>query len=66
MLEQPEAGGAPLAFNGGWGDAEDFGGLFGRQTHEVTEFDQFSLLRLERGELFQCLIDLTLRPEVGV
>ena len=56
FLKQPRPGVGPPAFRGGFGNAEDFGGFLDLQAEEVTEFDQFGLFRLERGELVQSFV----------
>src|SRR5688572_10387081 len=56
-LEQPRLAVGPVSFRGGGGNAQGGGGFFDGQSGEVAEFDEFGLLRLDRGELVECLVE---------
>jgi hypothetical protein len=47
LIEQPLPGVSPLAFDGVFGDTEDFGGFFNLMTGDVAELHEFGLLRFE-------------------
>src|SRR5262245_11586380 len=54
---EPGARVGPMTVGGGNGNAEYFRGLFGGQTHKVTELDQLGFLFVSGGQFFQGLRD---------
>ena len=56
FVKQPRPRVGPPAFGSGQRDAEHFGGLFSLQSDKIAEFDQFGLLRFDRGETIQCVV----------
>src|SRR6185295_12459839 len=47
----------PMAFDGGWGDPQNVGRLFNRQTAKVSQFHHASLLLIEYSESLQGIIE---------
>ena len=57
MTMEPGAGHAPFAFDGGGGDAHDFGGFFHGESAEESEFDQFGLIGVQCLEPIQRFVE---------
>lgn len=54
---EPGPGHPPFAFNGGSGNAHYFGGLLNGETSEESELDELSLIRVERLQAVERLIE---------
>jgi len=54
---KPGAGGSPFAFDGGGGDAHDFGHLVGGEATEEAEFDDLALARVEFFEFLEGIVE---------
>jgi len=63
LSSEPGLGNVPIAFGGGTGDTEDFGGFFSGQTAEEAEFDEAALLLVDLGEGLEGIIE---GDDVGV
>jgi len=56
-MKKPRSRVGPPARGGGFGDAQDLGGFFDLQPHEIAQLDQFGLLWFQRGKPVEGIIE---------
>lgn len=62
---EPDAGDAPVAFDGAFGDAEGFGDFVFREAGEEAHLDDLALAGIDRVEARECLVEGEVAGGIG-